>query len=136
MTLAMLVRTLEPVSTVVTNRPTTSRPQSTSSVTRIPRYSSSTTVCTGAGLAARAGVLNGRNGTTNKLAWARHNRARPPHALDLARALGLRWDRVVLARCERRLRRPVRLDGKSVRQRDGDGGGQCTRVRTPSKREL
>ena len=28
------------------------------------------TVCTGAGLAARAGVLDGRNATTNKRAWA------------------------------------------------------------------
>ncbi|KAL2700127.1 hypothetical protein AAEP93_008650 [Penicillium crustosum] len=28
------------------------------------------TVCTGAGLAARAGVLNGKRATTNKMAWA------------------------------------------------------------------
>ncbi|KAF7373021.1 Class I glutamine amidotransferase-like protein [Mycena sanguinolenta] len=29
------------------------------------------TVCTGAGLAARAGVLDGRNATTNKAEWAK-----------------------------------------------------------------
>ena len=31
------------------------------------------TVCTGAGLAARAGVLDGRYATTNKIAWAEMN---------------------------------------------------------------
>lgn len=38
--------------------------------TRYPTLKYLITVCTGAGLAARAGVLDGKNATTNKLAWA------------------------------------------------------------------
>ncbi|KAF8152583.1 DJ-1/PfpI family protein [Crassisporium funariophilum] len=43
------------------------------------------TVCTGSGLAARAGILNGRKATTNKRAWARTVQLGPlvdwvPHA--------------------------------------------------------
>jgi transcriptional regulator GlxA family with amidase domain len=35
------------------------------------------TVCTGAGIAARSGILDGRNATTNKLAWAATTALRP-----------------------------------------------------------
>lgn len=37
---------------------------------RYPSLQYLLTVCTGAGIAARAGVLDGRNATTNKRAWA------------------------------------------------------------------
>lgn len=107
MTLAMLARTLEPVSTVVTNRKY-NRFNSTFGQQVLPSHTFSDaprldvlivpggigtqaddvgaeidfirrsypslqyliTVCTGAGLAARAGVLDGRNATTNKADWA------------------------------------------------------------------
>lgn len=107
MTLAMLARTLEPVSTVVTNR-TYNQFNSTFGQLVLPTHTFSDpphldvlivpggigaegdrvgaeidfirrtfpslqyliTVCTGAGLAARAGVLDGRHATTNKLQWA------------------------------------------------------------------
>lgn len=35
------------------------------------------TVCTGAGVAARAGVLDGKRATTNKMSWARNIALRP-----------------------------------------------------------
>lgn len=107
MTLAMLARTLEPVSTVVTNR-TYNQVGSTFGQKILPSHTFSDpphldvlivpggvgteaddvgaeidfihrtypslqyliTVCTGAGLAARAGVLDGRRATTNKALWA------------------------------------------------------------------
>ena len=107
LTLALLARTLEPVSTVVTNR-TYNRFKSTFGEQVLPSHTFSDapaldvlivpggigtqaddieaeidfirrtysslqyliTVCTGAGLAARAGVLDGRNATTNKAEWA------------------------------------------------------------------
>lgn len=42
-----------------------------------PKLHSLITVCTGAGLAARAGILDGRKATTNKFAWAETTKLGP-----------------------------------------------------------